>query len=500
MKTPRLETIVLAGILLAIGTPQAAADVDVVHEDQVLLPNDGVAQDWFGNSVAHEGTTVLVGSRFNDNGTSKGSAYLMNAETGAQIAKLLPSGGEVYDSFAISVDISGNTAIVGSWRDNTVNGINSGSAYLYNATTGLELMKLLPLDGAPYDSAGFSVAISGSTAIVGCMYDDENGLDSGSAYLFDTTTGDQIAKLLPSDGAADDQFGRSVAISGDVAIVGASRNDDNGPSSGSAYLFDTTTGDQLAKLLPSDGAEMDNFGYSVSISETMAAVGAYGDDDTGGSSGSVYVYHVDTATELVKLQTSYINTTAQMGASVSLSGTTVVAGAHSDDDNDTDSGSAIVFDLQPGPPGTPYCFGDGTGTACPCGNTGGPGEGCANSTGVGAVLSAVSTSSVTDGEFALWTYGLPAGPGLYFQGDNMTNSGNGVPFGDGLRCAGGNVIRIEIRLSTSGLSRTTVPIAITGEVSAGDTKHYQLWYRDPVGSPCGTGFNLSNGYKVLWMP
>ena len=232
----------------------------------------------------------------------------------------------------------------------------------------------------------------------------------------------------------------------------------------------------------------------------MAAIGAIGDTDTGVLSGSVYMYHVGTGTVLSKLQTSYNNQTAQLGGSVSLSGTTVVGGAHSDNDLGENSGSAIVFDLQPGPPGTQYCFGDGTGTACPCGNTGGPGEGCANSTGVGAVLSAVSTSSVTDGSFALWTYGLPAGPGLYFQGDNMTNSGNGSPFGDGLRCAGGNVIRLEIRPSTSGLSRTTVPIAITGEVSAGDTKHYQLWYRDPIGSPCGNGFNLSNGYEVLWKP
>lgn len=554
MKNHQFGTIVLSGLLLATSAPLAVADVGVIHEAQILLPNDGAAHEWFGNSVAHVGSTVLVGSRFDEIlGASTGSAYLMNAETGAQIAKLIPSDLEASDDIAISVGMSGNIAIVGSWSDNTVNGMNSGSAYLFDATTGQELFKLLATDGSAGDHAGFSVAISGevaivgakddndngsqsgsaylfdvttgvqiakllptdgeamnwfgssvaisgTTAIVGAYRDNDNGGDSGSAYLFDVTTGDQIAKLLPSDGAADDRFGRSVAINGTAALVAANGDDDNGSGSGSAYLFDITTGIQLAKLLPSDGAEGDSFGSSVAISETMAVIGASGDNDNGPFSGSAYVFHIATGTELVKLRTSYNNSTAQLGTSVSISGTTVVAGARGDDDNGMDSGSAFVFDLQPNPPGTPYCFGDGTGAACPCGNTGGPGEGCANSTGVGAKLAGVSTNSVSDGAFALFTSGLPAGPGLYFQADNKPNSGDGVPFGDGLRCAGGNVIRLEVRLSTQGISRTTVPIATIGEVSAGDTKHYQLWYRDTNNSPCGSDFNLSNGYEVLWMP
>ena len=92
------------------------------------------------------------------------------------------------------------------------------------------------------DRFGISVAISGSTAIVGALLNDDNGTNSGSAYLFDISDPKnpvQIAKLLPNDGAANDQFGTSVAISGAIAIVGAFFDDDNGESSGSAYLFDT---------------------------------------------------------------------------------------------------------------------------------------------------------------------------------------------------------------------------------------------------------------------
>ncbi len=107
-----------------------------------------------------------------------------------------------------------------------------------HADLGDQLFKLLASDGAEFDTFGISVAISGATAIIGAGFDDDNGDRSGSAYLFDTTAGTQLAKLLPSDGAAIDVFGISVAISSTTAIVGAIFDDDNGTDSGSADLFD----------------------------------------------------------------------------------------------------------------------------------------------------------------------------------------------------------------------------------------------------------------------
>ncbi|MEE8154339.1 MAG: FG-GAP repeat protein [Phycisphaerales bacterium] len=158
------------------------------------------------------------------------------------------------------------------------------------ADLGDQLFKLLANDGAAEDHFGFSVAISGTTAIVGAETDDDNGHWSGSAYLFDTTTGQQIGKLLPDDGAADDLFGHSVAISCATAIVG---DDDNGSLSGSAYLFDTEItagGGHIAKLLPNDGAPDDHFGVAVALSGATAIVGAYWDDDNGDASGSAYLF------------------------------------------------------------------------------------------------------------------------------------------------------------------------------------------------------------------
>ena len=157
-----------------------------------------------------------------------------------------------------------------------------------------------------------------------------------------------------------------------------------------------------------------------------------------------------------------------------------------------------------------YCAGDGTGTTpCPCGNTGGPGRGCANSTASGGgLLAATGSASVSAGDLVLVGSGSqPGQPGLYFQGNNAINGGNGIQNGDGLRCAGGSIRRIQV-VAAGGLaspnpggSQTTVNIAAQGFANPGDTRRYQWWYRNPSPqAPCGTGFNLSNGLEVIWQP
>ena len=183
--------------------------------------------------------------------------------------KLLPNDGAMFHQFGSAVAISGNIAIIGASGDD-FNGVNSGSAYLFDVASGQQLFKLVPGDGAINDRFGGSVAISGSVAIVGAAGDDDNGTDSGSAYLYDTTTGLQIGpKLLASDGIAGDVFGVSVGISGTIAIVGSRTYDVISFFPGSAYLFDTTTGLQIgAKLL---GDELNPSG-SASEARSRSAV------------------------------------------------------------------------------------------------------------------------------------------------------------------------------------------------------------------------------------
>jgi hypothetical protein len=313
-----------------------------------LSPTDGASGDAFGEDVAISGTTAIVGAAYNDDqGICSGSAYLFSATTGQQLLKLLPDDGAANDSFGDAVDICGTTAIVGAYGDSD-NGPASGSAYLFDATNGQQLRKLLPDDGASPDYFGLSVAICGTTAIVGANHDSDFGQWSGSAYLFDTTTGQQVAKLLPDDAAEWDFFGLDVDISGTTAIVSAPLNDDNGENSGSAYLFDTTTGQQIAKLLPDDGEAWTQFGVSVAIDGRSAVVGAHFDGDNGPRSGSAYLFDAITGQQIAKLLPSDGQTDDNFGESVAISGTTIIVGAPGDADNGPLSGSAYLFDVATG--------------------------------------------------------------------------------------------------------------------------------------------------------
>ena len=167
------------------------------------------------------------------------------------------------------------------------------------------------------------------------------------------------------------------------------------------------------------------------------------------------------------------------------------------------SGDRCFVGSAPGPTGTPYCFGDGSGVACPCSNTGSPGHGCSNGAfATGSSLGAVGTASVSADTLVLQaSSSTPGQPGLFFQGTTAPNGGNGIPFGDGLRCTGGSAKRIQTRVANgAGATSSTVSVSVAGAVSAGDTRFYQWYYRDPATSPCGALFNLSNGVEITWVP
>ncbi len=153
-------------------------------------------------------------------------------------------------------------------------------------------------------------------------------------------------------------------------------------------------------------------------------------------------------------------------------------------------------------PGVSFCAGDSSGAACPCGNSGEAGRGCSNSNGRGALLSAHGDTSITSDTLIFRGLGLLQGQAaLLFQADNQLAGGAGLPFGDGLRCAGGNIARLGVQLPGSLDSAFWGPgLATQAGVTPGQTKTYQCWYRDPGQGPCGSGFNLSNGISITWMP
>ncbi len=337
-----------ATIALYLATAAPLASGQVLNERCKLTASDAAATDLFGISVATSGSIAIAGAQHDDDaGVDSGSAYLFNTSTGQPLFKLTASDAAAGDEFGRSVAISGPAGIVGAPFDDD-GGPDSGSAYLFDTTTGQQLFKLTASDAAASDDFGHRVAVSGSIAVVGARFDDDAGTDSGSAYIFDGTTGQQLFKLTANDAAAGDEFGASVAIAGTIAIVGARSDDDAGTDSGSAYVFDTTTGQQLFKLTASDAAAGDEFGISVAISGTTAIVGARLDDDTGTDSGAAYVFDSTTGAQLVKLTASDAEAGDFFGRSVALSGTTAICGAIGADDVGTDSGSAYVFDTTTG--------------------------------------------------------------------------------------------------------------------------------------------------------
>ncbi len=151
-----------------------------------------------------------------------------------------------------------------------------------------------------------------------------------------------------------------------------------------------------------------------------------------------------------------------------------------------------------------FCSCDGTATAAPCGNTGAAGNGCDNSTaGGGANITADGTGSVANSTVEFTCTGVAAGvSGVFFQGVTQANGGMGNLFGDGLMCAGGPIKRLEVLSADgSGTAVSTVNVAVAGALPAGGaTRIYQFWYRDPVGGPCGSGFNTSNALEIVWLP
>ncbi len=320
-----------------------ALDGETWSQQQKTVPTENwnATDDKFGYSVSVSGNRCVIGALCDDDGGSdSGGVYVLSHDGTSWDSgvKLVASDAASYDYFGSSVSISGSRCVIGAYGDN-----GKGSAYVfsYDGTSWDNGVKLVASDADFNDKFGFSVSISGSCCIIGAFGDDDGGSGSGSAYIFsyDGTSWDDGVKLVASDAAASDYFGRSVSISGSRCVIGA--YGDNG--TGSAYVFNHsgTSWDSGIKLVASDAATNDGFGYSVSISENRCLIGAYGDDGAG--SAYAFSYNGMGWDSGVKLVANDAAASDYFGSSVSLSGTRCIIGARYDDDGSSGSGSAYVF-------------------------------------------------------------------------------------------------------------------------------------------------------------
>lgn len=305
-------------------------------------------------------TTALIGaSSAKVNGNARqGAAYVFNYSGGSwrQAAKLTANDGAAFDNFGNSVALSGSTALIGA-DGVAVNGnFGEGAAYVFteSSETWSQSAKLTASDGAARNHFGLSVALDGPTALIGAYGATVNGNSfQGAAYVFQNSGGtwSQTAKLTASDGAASNYFGRSVALFGDTALIGANgANVNNNPSQGAAYVFIKSDGSwsQAAKLTASDGVQDDQFGSSVAISGDIALVGAdFATVNDHDSQGAVYMFTNSGGSwvQTLKLTAGDGMANDEFGAAVALSGTTtaLVGADHATVNGNTRQGAAYHY-------------------------------------------------------------------------------------------------------------------------------------------------------------
>jgi hypothetical protein len=350
----------------ASSTPKAFTANEVAKLSSSEAQNEG----HFGISVSMSEARAVVGAWGEEAGGffRAGAAYVfeLNGANGAweEVARLTASDADAVDRFGHSVSVSGAAALVGAPEGGTPGTTPTGAAYLFelNPVSGMweEVAKLTASDADAGERFGWSLSLSGSTAIVGAPYEDTGVDRAGAAYVFELNPvsgmWEEVAKLTSSDAQELGLFGCCVSVSGMTAVVGARGEDAGGVfGAGVAYVFELNPvsgmWEEVAKLTASDAEELDYFGHSVSLSGTTAVVGAPYEDTGGDIAGAAYVFELNPVSgmweEVAKLTASDPGERDLFGISVSVSGTTAVVGAPYEDTGVDRAGAAYVFELNP---------------------------------------------------------------------------------------------------------------------------------------------------------
>lgn len=530
-------------------------------------------QDRFGTSVAVNGDTIVVGAPYESSSSSginggqfdnslfhSGAAYVFvrSGLVWVQQAYLKASNPDANDEFGCSVAVCGDTIAVGArgessaasivngnQLDNSKGGAGAVYVFVRSAGTWSQQAYLKANNPDSSDEFGYSLAIDGTTIIVGAPGEDSavtgsngNGLDngapgSGAAYTFLQTgvVWSQSSYLKASNTGSGDAFGSSVAISGPLILIGApgesssatgvngNEADESAPRSGAAFAFTRISGAwaQSAYLKASNTDAFDEFGHSVAVSRGRLAVAAWFEaSNTSGvdgnqnsnsapNAGAAYAFtwigQAPSQGHYLKATQAFAN--AKFGSALGMSSDTLVVGANNDG-TPVGFGSAFVFQLDT--TGVPFCSGDGSGSQCPCSNNGSSGRGCGNSSHIaGGQLSSLGSARLSADSLQLLIDYVPSGSGLLYQGLQQVGSGAGAAFGDGLRCIGGAIQRLAVLDTAGGSARypavltSSNRLSVLGSALPGQTISYQIWYRDSASYCTPATFNLSNGLAITWL-
>lgn len=345
------SAVAMSGTLAVIGAPltnvgnngMPGAAYVFSHADgrwsdiQELVPPDGTSGERFGTSVAIDGATILIGAPEQQVGShiGQGSAYLYTESGGTWsfAQEITSSDGEPGDTFGFSVALAGSTALVGAPFANIGGNVDQGAAYLFTESGGswTQAKKLTASEGQTDDHFGYAAAVAPTTALIGAPVATYPSPRPGAVYAFsDTKTGwNEVQQLRPSDSWNYDCFGLALALDGSTALIG-SRGETVGCSAdaGAAYIFqwDGTSWQQVQRLTASDGEVDDCFGQAVALENGEALIGARHAIQTGDGTAYIFSDQNGTWTQTQEFHAPVHPLTAQYGFAVALDGPTVLVG------------------------------------------------------------------------------------------------------------------------------------------------------------------------------
>ena len=335
---------------------------DIWTEGQKLVPGDGLGGE-FGYRVAldHGNLLVTAFSATVNGVAAQGAAYAFTnvAGTFSETQKLTASDGGLFDNFGASVSVDRDTLVIGANGATVGSNPAQGAVYVFTLVNGTwtETQKLIADDGIAYDNFGLSVALHGSTILVGSPQAIIDGaFAQGAVYVYTNSGGtwSQTQKLTASDGAASDSFGQSVAISGNNALVGAyGATVDGHQGAGAAYFFTNLSGtwSEMQKLTASDPGTFFNFGNTLTLHGRKAIIAAdVATVDGHTSQGKVYIFlnKGGTWSEFDTLTASDGTTDDFFGAALAFGPDTVlVSTPHPVINGNSFQGAAYFFDHTP---------------------------------------------------------------------------------------------------------------------------------------------------------
>jgi hypothetical protein len=321
------------------------ATLEFPDEIPEICPQPGIVGNCseFGRSVAIQGTTVFVGARFAPAGSlNAGAVYVFSkhGDSWQNVGKIVSPSPEEWDNFGRALAVQGDTLVVTARKSD----LEEGSAYIFRYDGGnwIHQEDLVASDAAPGAYFGQSVAVQGDVIVIGAR--NANPREAGAVYFFRRYDEGwtEIAKVFSENGKKNDQFGFTVAIAGDLVTVGARRADpDTLEDAGAVYVY-SVIGDSVepvARLTPHDARAKDEFGQSVAIAGDTVAVGAWKDDR---KLGSVYLFRLKDGqwTETGKISASDGLEGDEFGYSLAAFGNRLVTGAHF---ADAKAGAAYVI-------------------------------------------------------------------------------------------------------------------------------------------------------------